>query len=108
MNSLKNKATDFQRLRLLNEEIQELADVSSLATLDHKLVKRQELLELIFETYKDEFTEEDMAFLRGLKISNKKILAIMQRNKESKGTEIITRKSSSELARIYSNISKQK
>ncbi len=108
MNSKKNKAYDFQRLRLLNEEVRILADELSLATLDHKLILRQELLEFIFTTYKDEFTPEDMEFLSRLKINDKELLAIMQRNKDSKGTEIINRKSSSKRARIYSSISKQK
>ncbi len=108
MNSQKNKIADFQRLSILNEEIQTLADESSLATLDHKLVLRQELLEFIFSTYKDEFTPEDVAFLNGLKIKNKQLLAIMQRNKESKEAEIITRKSSRKGAGIYNIISRHK
>ncbi len=108
MNSQKNKTADFQRLSILNEEIQTLADESSLATLDHKLVLRQELLEFIFSTYKDEFTEEDMAFLSGLKLNTKKLLTIMTRNKESKESEIITRKSSKKGAGIYNIISRHK
>ncbi len=108
MKTINNKKSDFARLIELNEEIQNLTDESSLATLDHKLTLRQELLEYLFSNYKNEFDETDIEFIKKIMLQNKELLAAMLQNKEDRSEKIIKGKNSRKRARIYTSIAKQK
>jgi hypothetical protein len=108
MESIKTKKSEFKKLKILNDDINKLLDESSLATLDHKLDLRQKLLEFIFENYKNEFDELDIAFLKNLSDDNTSMLKIMEKNKKSKSDTIIKTKSRSKRVKLYTIIAQQK
>ncbi len=108
MNTLKTKKTEFKKLQILNDEINGLADGSSLATLDHKLALRQKLLESIFIDYKAEFNEQDIIFLKSIIKDNDSMLGIMEETKKSKGDTIIKTKTRGKRVKLYTIIAQQK
>ncbi len=108
MNTNKTKKTEFKKLQTINDEINGLADGSSLATLDHKLELRQKLLESIFIDYKTEFDEQDIAFLKNIVKDNESMLKIMEETKKSKSDTIIKTKTRSKRVKIYTIIAQQK
>ncbi len=96
------------KLKNLGEDIDALSDESSLATLDHKLVLRQSVLESLFSKYRASLDSTDLDFIKNIMEKNKILLNSMEKNKNAKSNAIINSKNSGKRVKIYTSIAKQK
>ncbi len=103
-----DKKTAFKELKIIDREIQRLSDKSSLATLDHKLHLRQNILQAIFSDYKSSLSEDEISYLKSILSKNHELLVLMEENKGEKSKQILNSKNIKKRNRIYTTIAKQK
>lgn len=98
----------WQDLLQLNTEILELADGSSLATLDHKLKKRHDCLVHFFDKYLDDINQDEMTQLQNMQKQTHDLIETMEANKEKMTEERIKQNNTGKRMRLYTTIAKQK
>ena len=104
---IESKEKLMLKLKSLGEDIDALSDESSLATLDHKLVVRQGVLESLFCQHKSSLNNYDLDFIKNIMVKNKTLLNTMEKNKSLKSNAIIKSKNSGKRVKIYTSIAKQ-
>ena len=105
---MENKEQDLNRIMQLTQEIEALSDGSSLATLDHKVKKRHELLLMFFDQYIDDINPDEMNRLQVIQQQTASMLNVMQDKKKEMGAQIINGKQTNNRMRLYTTIAKQK
>ena len=103
-----NKQQALDNLIALEQDIQQLAQQRSLATLEHKLKMRQQALEYLFAHFMKEINQDDLTLLKEIQLTSQEMLQQMQANKEEKGAQIIKYKNTGKRIRLYSDIAQQK
>ncbi|MFY0700406.1 MAG: hypothetical protein JXR04_06265 [Bermanella sp.] len=104
--SSKQQALDH--LIKLEQDIQQLAQAHSLATLEHKLKIRQNALEFLFANFMTQINQDDLALLKDIQSKSQAMLQDMQNNKQDKSEQIIKYKNTGKRIRLYSDIAQQK
>lgn len=103
-----NKQQALAHLFELEQEIQQLAQAHSLATLEHKLKIRQNALEFLFANFMTDINQDDLVLLREIQAKSQAMLQDMQNNKQNKSEQIIKYKNTGKRIRLYSDIAQQK
>lgn len=103
-----SKSELFSNLQSLCQEIETLFEKDGLATLDHKLKARQELLEALLSEYGSDLTQKEMDLLRKIHEQVTVDIQRMSVSLKEKEKEILERKRSGKRMNIYTNIARQK
>ncbi len=108
MDNLNSKQSIMAHLISLEMEIQKLAQDHSLATLEHKLKQRQDVLEHLFSQFLDEINNDDMKVLKDIQAQSQALIEEMQASKHDKSQEIIKYKNTGKRIRLYTDIAQHK
>ena len=103
-----DKNSLLDHIQKLTADIRELSSLDSLATLDHKLNERQNLLVNLFDSFQGDLNNDDMSFLKSIQEETSILLSKMESEKIDKGDELIKHKTKGNRIRLYTNIAKQK
>lgn len=103
-----DKNSLIDNIQKLTVDIRELSSLDSLATLDHKLNERQNLLVNLFDSFQADLNNDDMSFLKSIQEETSILLSKMESEKIDKADELIKHKTKGNRIRLYTNIAKQK
>ena len=103
-----NKEQALNQIIGLNQEITDLSDGRSLATLDYKIKKRHECLVEFFDQFLDDINPDEMSFLQDMQRQTQDLIDMMESKKNSMAQEILKHKKTGKRMRIYTTIAKQK
>lgn len=103
-----NKVSLMKEISSLTDSINQLVSKKSLATLDHKIKQRQEIIESVFDHYASELNQDDMAVLESIRQTSGQLITEMESSKDDKSEQIIKHKNKGSRIRLYTNIAKQK
>jgi hypothetical protein len=103
-----SKSELFSNLQSLCQEIETLFEKDGLATLDHKLKTRQELLETLLSEYGSDLTQKETDLLRHIHEQVTVDIQRMSVSLKEKEKEILERKRSGKRMNIYTDIARQK
>ena len=105
---MSSKAELFTQINILCEEIELLFDKNGLATLDHKLKNRQELLEELMSNYSSDLDESELDLLHKIHDQVQLDIERMSELFKEKEKEILQRKRSGKRMNLYTTIARQK
>jgi len=100
------KAELMQLVDQLTQDIDRKKESENLATLDHLLKKRQTVLEQIFDDYRSDLDQNDIAKLEVILEQSRELSKVMEEKHKQKGDDMIHNKKKGKRIRIYTNIAK--